>query len=110
MNYEELSRSIERLAGGASNVSSHTNCMTRLRLNVVDPAKVDVAGIKALDGVLGVVPGDQVQIVVGPGHAERLRQAYDRVSGQVGGAVVDANLDPELAPGPRTWPQRPAPR
>jgi len=99
MNYEELSRSIERLAGGASNVASHTNCMTRLRLNVVDPAKVDVAGIKALDGVLGVVPGDQVQIVVGPGHAERLRQAYDRVSGQAGGAVVDANLDPELGTG-----------
>lgn len=97
MNYDSLSRDIQRLVGGPGNVASHTNCMTRLRLNVVDQAKVDLDAIKALDGVMGVVGGDQVQVVVGPGHAERLRQAYDAVAGDAGSAALDVNEDPELS-------------
>ena len=65
MNYDELSREIQRLAGGGDNVVSHTNCMTRLRLDLLDPSKVDAAAIRALDGVLGVVEGEQMQIIVG---------------------------------------------
>ena len=52
MNYDDLSRDIQRLAGGPGNVVSHTNCMTRLRLDLADPSKADAAAIKALDGVL----------------------------------------------------------
>lgn len=99
MNYDSLSREIQRLAGGPGNVASHTNCMTRLRLNVVDPGKVDVDAIRSLDGVLGVVGGDQVQVVVGPGHAERLRQAYDVVAGDRGTAALNVNEDPGLLAG-----------
>lgn len=97
MNYDELSRDIQRLAGGPGNVASHTNCMTRLRLNVVDPSKVDIAAIERLDGVMGVVPGDQVQVVVGPGHAERLRAAYDQVTGDAGTQALDVNVDQPTA-------------
>ena len=93
MNYDELSRQIQRLAGGGGNVASHTNCMTRLRLDLVDPSKADAAAIKALDGVLGVVEGEQMQIIVGPGHAERLRAAYDAVSGDAGSAALHINVD-----------------
>lgn len=96
MDYHELSRDIQRLAGGTGNIRSHTNCMTRLRLDVVDADKVDADGIKALDGVLGVVPGEQVQIVVGPGHAARLREAFDETRGDAGTAALDINADPEL--------------
>lgn len=80
MDYKALSREILSLAGGNENIDSFTHCMTRLRLNVNDPDKVDVAAIKQLDGVLGVVPGDQVQIVVGPGHSDRLDAAFAEVS------------------------------
>lgn len=97
MNYDALSREIQRLAGGPGNVASHTSCMTRLRLDLVDPDKADVKAIKALDGVLGVVPGDQLQVVVGPGHAERLRAAYDTVSGSAGEPALDVNEDEDLA-------------
>ena len=93
MNYDDLSRDIQRLAGGPGNVVSHTNCMTRLRLDLVDPSKADAAAIKALDGVLGVVEGEQMQIIVGPGHAERLRAAYDAVSGDAGSAALHINVD-----------------
>lgn len=98
MNYDDLSRDIQRLAGGPGNVVSHTNCMTRLRLDLADPSKADVAAIKALDGVLGVVEGEQMQIVVGPGHAERLRAAYDAVSGSTGSSALHVNVDPDLDP------------
>jgi PTS system sucrose-specific IIC component len=80
MDYNALSRDILSAAGGNDNIESFTHCMTRLRLNVADPDAVDVDRIKQLDGVLGVVPGPQVQIVVGPGHADRLDQAFAAVS------------------------------
>ncbi|MEA5052987.1 MAG: PTS glucose/sucrose transporter subunit IIB, partial [Propionicimonas sp.] len=73
MDYAQLSRQIVELIGGTGTVAAFTNCMTRLRLNLADPSKADIDAIKKLDGVLGVVPGEQLQIVVGPGHAQRLR-------------------------------------
>ena len=93
MDYKELSRQIIDLVGGAGNVDTFTNCMTRLRLNLADTGKADIDAIKNLDGVLGVVPGDQLQIVVGPGHAQRLRDAFGEVSGGVALAEVDAAED-----------------
>lgn len=90
MDYAQLSRQIVELIGGTDNVAAFTNCMTRLRLNLVDPDKADVDAIKKLDGVLGIVPGEQLQIVVGPGHAQRLRDAFGEVSGKTAGAEVDA--------------------
>ena len=76
MNYNDLGQQILGLVGGGGNIDSFTNCMTRLRLNLVDSSRADVAAIKALDGVLGVVEGQQLQVVVGPGHAQRLRDAF----------------------------------
>lgn len=87
MDYDKLSRDIQPLAGGADNVESFTNCMTRLRLNLKDPSKAQIAEIEKLDGVLGVVGGDQLQVVVGPGHAERLRQAYEKIEGSATSAA-----------------------
>ncbi|MDR1432037.1 MAG: PTS transporter subunit EIIC [Propionibacteriaceae bacterium] len=91
MDYKILSEEILRLAGGADNVASFTNCMTRLRLDLVDPEAAQADAVKKLDGVLGVVAGEQLQIVVGPGHAARLRDAFAAVSGLTPGAEVDAS-------------------
>lgn len=96
MDYTTLARRILELAGGPDNISSFTNCMTRLRLNLVRPEDADIAGMKALEGVLGVVEGAQVQVVVGPGHAERLRAAFAEVLGSSGTApVVDEQATAE---------------
>ncbi|MDR1449079.1 MAG: PTS transporter subunit EIIC [Propionibacteriaceae bacterium] len=91
MDYKKLSEEILELSGGAGNVTAFTNCMTRLRLDLADQAAADVNAIKKLDGVLGAVPGEQLQIVVGPGHATRLRDAFATVSGIKPGAEVDAD-------------------
>lgn len=52
--------------GGADNVIEVEACITRLRTEVEDPAKVDQAALKAA-GAHGVVAsGTVVQVVVGP--------------------------------------------
>lgn len=52
--------------GGADNVVEIEACITRLRTEVNDPAKVDDAALRAA-GVMGVVrSGTVVQVVVGP--------------------------------------------
>ena len=52
--------------GGADNVVEIEACITRLRTEVNDPAKVDDAALRAA-GAMGVVrSGTVVQVVVGP--------------------------------------------
>ncbi|MBF4562447.1 PTS transporter subunit EIIC [Microbacterium sp. VKM Ac-2870] len=97
MDYPNLSRHILSLVGGGENISSFTNCMTRLRLEIIDPSRVDVDALKKLDGVMGVVDGDQLQVVVGPGHAQRLRDAFAVETGLEGSAPVDADADAPLS-------------
>ncbi|SMB90149.1 PTS system N-acetylmuramate-specific IIB component, Glc family (TC 4.A.1.2.7)/PTS system N-acetylmuramate-specific IIC component, Glc family (TC 4.A.1.2.7) [Pasteurella testudinis DSM 23072] len=76
------------LLGGAANIASVGNCMTRLRLKVNQAQEVDIAELKRLDGVLGVVNmQDQVQIILGPGKAGKAAElctAYLRENAAVG--------------------------
>lgn len=62
--------------GGAANLQSIDACTTRLRLILIDPAKVDEAALKAL-GARGVVRpgGNALQVVLGP--------IADRVAGEM---------------------------
>ena len=62
--------------GGAANLASVDACMTRLRLTLNDPAKVDEARLKAL-GARGVVRpgGNALQVVLGP--------IADQVAGEI---------------------------
>lgn len=65
---EKLSKAGQIVAGlgGASNIVEVEGCITRLRVEVRDPAKVDQAALKAA-GAHGVVAqGKAVQVVVGP--------------------------------------------
>ena len=91
MNYKDLGEKILPLVGGKENINSFTNCMTRLRINVKDQTAVQPAELKAIKGVLGVVEGDQLQIIVGPGHAQRAREAFEGITGMKGDAEADAN-------------------
>ena len=61
---------VVELLGGAENIASVGNCMTRLRLKINQVQLVDIEKLKSLDGVMGVVNiQDQVQIILGPGKA-----------------------------------------
>lgn len=59
------------LSGGSTNISVCGNCMTRLRLTLVNRDAVDIDKLKAVPGVMGVINGDdQLQIILGPGKAQ----------------------------------------
>lgn len=70
-NKELVVKIIEKL-GGKENILSVENCMTRLRLDIKDIESVNIAELKKLEGVLGVVEDDGVQVVVGPGKSSKL--------------------------------------
>lgn len=66
-DYAKLAKEILTDVGGESNVVSVTNCMTRLRLVLKDPKKVNVNAIKNLPDVQTVIEkGGQTQVVIGP--------------------------------------------
>ena len=66
MSDKELSEKLLELLGGKGNVTSNAACMTRLRVGVRDASKVDVAGIKALDGVRGSLRATPCRSCSGP--------------------------------------------
>lgn len=65
-NYSDVARSIYQALGGAANVVSIDNCITRLRLDVKDSSAIDEKAIKAA-GAAGVIkPGkNSVQVIIG---------------------------------------------
>lgn len=66
-NYDELVRYIEKWINGFGNVKSVTHCATRLRIQIIDPNKVNIAKLKAHKLILGTVfRGSELQLVIGP--------------------------------------------
>jgi PTS system sucrose-specific IIC component len=72
----DLAQAILTAAGGAANVSRHMHCMTRLRITVARPELVDHAALRQLPGVLGVVDGNPLQVVIGPGTVKQVDGAF----------------------------------
>ncbi|AKK08644.1 PTS transporter subunit EIIC [Corynebacterium testudinoris] len=66
------SQHILKEVGGAENVTSLTHCATRLRFQLADQDKVDVAALESDPAVLGVVKQGTtgLQVVMGGGVAE----------------------------------------
>jgi len=73
MDNTVLVDNILKSLGGIDNIAKVENCMTRLRIDVIDDSKTDIEAIKKLPGVVGVVEaGTYKQIVVGPGKSTKL--------------------------------------
>ena len=66
--------------GGSSNLIEVINCMTRVRVKVRDNSKVNYGAIKSREGVMGLVEGDQIQVVLGPGKSEKVAKAMAEMS------------------------------
>ena len=93
MDAKKVASEILSKVGQKENVVSNATCMTRLRLTVADTSKVDVAGLKDVDSVLGVVEREQgVQIVLGPGKVTEVGREFAELTGIELGSVdeVDA--------------------
>ncbi|WP_119317543.1 PTS transporter subunit EIIC [Companilactobacillus formosensis] len=82
---ERLAREIYSAVGGPSNVEKLIHCMTRVRMTIRDYDKVDMEKLKAIDGVLGVVQEDTLQVVVGPGLVNKVAKVMiDQVGVKLG--------------------------
>lgn len=65
---QELQRAqaIVAALGGPDNITDTMTCITRLRVGVNDPVRVDVAALRRIRGVYGVGAfGYEVQVVFG---------------------------------------------
>ena len=72
-DYNKLAADIIKLVGGKENIETAENCMTRLRIGVIDNQKVVKEEIKNLEGVLGLVEkSGQIQVILGPGKATKV--------------------------------------
>ena len=71
-----LAQKIVAGLGGAENIVSFENCMTRLRVEVKDEAKVDREGLSKEKDILRIVgSGTSPQIILGPGVAQSIGSA-----------------------------------
>lgn len=83
-----------RPSGGKANIRVCGNCMTRLRLTLADRDAADIAGLKAVPGVMGVINGDdQLQIILGPGKAQTASEMMNAV---INGAAESAPAAADL--------------
>lgn len=92
MTEMNLAQSILSLVGGKDNVLGNANCMTRLRLTLKDLSKANVQELKKLDGVLGIVESDTLQIVLGPGKVNKVAEEFAKLT-HIPNGFVEENLD-----------------
>ena len=94
---ETLAEEVLAALGGAANVTTIENCITRLRADVVSPDDVDVHALQALDGVVGVIHGPTTQVVLGPGTVDRVAAAVQRLLDEAGASTARATTADRLA-------------
>ncbi|MBS5793950.1 MAG: PTS transporter subunit EIIC [Clostridiales bacterium] len=76
-----ISREIFENIGGQENALKILNCMTRVRIDINDYDKVNIDGLKAINGVMGVVEDDNLQIIVGPGVSTKVATEMNNIKG-----------------------------
>lgn len=72
MNYQLVGNAIVKHCGGTANLIHVTNCMTRVRMTLADRSQVDMLALKGIEGVLGIVEDDTLQVIVGPGKSTKV--------------------------------------
>ncbi|HDR0326442.1 PTS transporter subunit EIIC [Staphylococcus aureus] len=78
---QQLAERIIAAVGGMDNMDSVMNCMTRVRIKVLDENKVDDQELRHIDGVMGVIHDERIQVVVGPGTVNKVANHMAELSG-----------------------------
>lgn len=94
MDYNKVGHAIVKHCGGLANLLHVTNCMTRVRMTISDPSRVDIAALKSIEGVLGVVEDDTLQAIVGPGKSTKVANVInDLLKGQPADATPLSDVE-----------------
>lgn len=82
MKETQVAEQIVSRLGGTENIKNIEYCMTRLRVEVSNPGKVQQVELKGIEGVMGLTAkGGEVQIVLGPGTAQKIADALNKIPG-----------------------------
>jgi beta-glucoside PTS system EIICBA component len=78
--FDRLATEVVDAVGGAGNIHSVTNCMTRLRFVLNDRQRADKDAVEKIDGVVTVVEGGgQFQVVIG-NDVVKVAEALDKLT------------------------------
>lgn len=82
---QEMVNTLIQLLGGKANIQTAGNCMTRLRISLHNPQLAQVAQLKKVEGVMGVVEvQNQLQIILGPGKASKAAELVNQALAEQG--------------------------
>ncbi|QEH61971.1 PTS system, beta-glucoside-specific IIA component [Spiroplasma chinense] len=85
------SKTIFKSVGSKENINDFYNCMTRLRIVVKDPKKVEIEKIKKIDIVKGINwNGNELQIIIG-GTVVKLKEEFQMVYDNVDRSIKVEN-------------------
>lgn len=90
---ERIAQAILAEVGGKENIQQISFCMTRLRLSLKDHSQISVDELKKIDGVMGVVEDDTLQIVVGPGVVNKVADEVSQLTGLRVGEEVEVDQE-----------------
>ncbi|WP_068268528.1 PTS transporter subunit EIIC [Caviibacter abscessus] len=79
MNEKKVALEIFEALGKKENIISNAVCMTRLRVFVKEA--VNIKALENIDGVLGVIEAETLQIVLGPGVVNRVGEEFSKLTG-----------------------------
>lgn len=71
--------------GGEKNIASGDYCATRIRLKVANSEIIDVTSLEKIEGILGVVNEDELQIVLG----KNTESVYEKMQQSISVLVVE---------------------
>ncbi|MBQ0141059.1 MAG: PTS transporter subunit EIIC [Kurthia sp.] len=77
----KIANGIYKHVGGQENVEKIIHCMTRVRISIKDYSQVDIDELKKVNGVLGVIEDDTLQVVVGPGTVNKVAHEMVQMAG-----------------------------
>ncbi|WP_044641229.1 PTS transporter subunit EIIC [Risungbinella massiliensis] len=94
---QKLAKQIIELLGNRKNIVTVNHCMTRLRVEVLDESKVQIAELKKTPGVMGIIQDDTIQVVLGPGKVSVITERICEILGiQKGEKVPNVNSEKDL--------------
>ncbi|MDO4594097.1 MAG: PTS transporter subunit EIIC [Tissierellia bacterium] len=80
MDNQKIANLIVDYMGGSENIIEVINCMTRVRIKTKDNSLVDKRSIEKIEGVLGLVEGEELQIVMGPGKSAKIAGLISQIT------------------------------
>ncbi|GEP17543.1 glucose PTS transporter subunit IIA [Pediococcus pentosaceus] len=91
---KRIAREIYGAVGGIENVEKLIHCMTRVRMTIRNDDKVDIKKLKNINGVLGVVEEDTLQVIVGPGTVNKVADEMVKEAGvKLGESFPNIEID-----------------